>query len=139
MVETRSRSFSKLATFVTADGAILGTALSADAKTDYIQLQQQGTLSVTTGTSRWNASDNLTISEATAYIGETANSVVRVLINKNGDSVNSLSIASGQSSKSNTNEFTMVAGDYLTVDITSVGTGDSAGSDLGLILKYSFD
>ena len=33
----------------------------------------------------------------------------------------------------------MVTGDYLTVDITSVGTGDSTGSDLGLILKYSFD
>jgi len=139
MAETRSRAFSKLAKDVDATGAILGTALSSSARSDYIQLQQQGTLSVTTGTSRWNASDNLTISEATAYIGEAANSTVRVSINKNGDSVNSLSITSGQLSKSNTNEFTMVTGDYLTVDITSVGTGDSTGSDLGLILKYSFD
>lgn len=139
MVETRSRSFSKLASFVTDDGAILGNALSADAKTDYIQLQQQGTLAVTTGTARWSASEDLIISESTAYIGETANSAVRIRINKNGDSVNSLSITSGQLSNNNANEISMAAGDYLTVDITSVGSGDSAGSDLSLILKYNFN
>jgi len=62
---------------------------------------------------------------------------VNLTINKNGSSAGTLTIADGTTaSLSNTLSVSLAQGDYLTVDITQVGSS-TAGSDLYLLLTLT--
>ena len=100
-------------------------------------LTQNLTLYVMNGTARWYAPRALTIQSMTAYV-QTAptGASLNLRVNKNGSSIATPSVSAGATSGSLTGlTSTMNAGDYLTVDITQVGSS-VAGSNLSLVIVY---
>jgi hypothetical protein len=118
--------------------ASVDTAKLETTDVDYsISLTQQGTLAVTTGTARWYAPYNLATNSIKAYV-ETApvGSAISITVNKNGTSTATPSISAGATSATEiTTPITMSEGDYLTVDITAVGS-TTAGENLNIVFKY---
>lgn len=118
--------------------ASVDTAKLETTDVDYsMMLTQQGTLSVTTGTARWYAPYNIATNSIKAYV-ETApvGSAISIDIKKNGTSAATPSISAGATSATEiTSAVTMNAGDYLTVDITAVGS-TTAGANLNIVFKY---
>ena len=100
-------------------------------------LTQNGTLYVLNGSARWYAPRAVTIQSMTAYV-QTApvGSSLSLRVNKNGSSIQTPTITAGNTSGSLTGlSDTMNAGDYLTVDVTAVGSS-TAGADLNLVIVY---
>ena len=105
----------------------------------YVNLKQTGDLEVTTGTKRWySPTATTTLSKIVARV-DTApvGSDINITINKNGNSAATLTITDGSTKIiNNTPNITMVEDDYLTVDITQVGSS-TVGSDLTITFTYS--
>lgn len=100
-------------------------------------LTQNGTLYVLNGSARWYAPRAVTIQSMAAYV-QTApvGSNLELRVNKNGSSIQTPTITTGNTSGSLTGlSDTMNAGDYLTVDITAVGSS-TAGANLSLVIVY---
>ena len=101
-----------------------------------INMHQGGDLQVITGTKRWYAPFDLQISGISANLGTAADNIVGIDVKNNGVSAKTVSFSPNTTT---TNViapfFTMSAGDYLTVDITSIGT-NSVGQDLYLQFTY---
>jgi hypothetical protein len=118
--------------------ASVDTAKLETTDVDYsMMLTQQGTLAVTTGEARWYAPYNIATNSIKAYV-ETApvGSAISIVIKKNGTSAATPSISAGATSATEiTSAITMNAGDYLTVDITAVGS-TTAGANLNIVFKY---
>jgi len=102
-----------------------------------VSLNQAGELAVTTGTVRWYAPAALTVSSVVARLGTAADATVGVNIKRNGSSVRTVSLAAAATSVTGSG-FTMTAGQYLTIDVTSVGT-TAKGNDLNVQLLYTLD
>ena len=100
---------------------------------NYIQLNQAGTLEATTGTIRYVLPKNIVINAVEATLGTAASgSNCVIVLNKNGSSINTVTINDGSSTSSNTGLSLSVSdGDYLTHNITT-----ASGSDLNLIITY---
>jgi len=101
-------------------------------------LEQDGTLSVTTGTARWYAPRDIEITRIRPFVGiAPAGSALNLRVNKNGSSIHTLSVSAGQNTATSTvgTPIEISEGDYLTVDVTAVGS-TTAGSDLKLIVRY---
>ena len=101
-------------------------------------LEQDGTLSVTTGTARWYAPRDIAITKIRPFVSTApVGSSLRITVKKNGSSIHTLSVAAGQNNAANTvtTPIEVNEGDYLTVDVTAVGS-TTAGSDLKLIIRY---
>ena len=105
----------------------------------YVNLKQTGDLEVTTGTKRWySPTATTTLSKIVARV-DTApvGSDINITINKNGNSAATLTITDGSTKIiNNTPNIAMVEDDYLTVDITQIGSS-TAGSDLTITFTYS--
>ena len=101
-------------------------------------LTQNLTLYVLNGSARWYAPRALTIQSMTAYVQTAPGGAnLNLRVNKNGSSIATPTISAGATSGSLTGlTTTMNAGDYLTVDITQVGTTGSEGSNLSLVIVY---
>lgn len=98
---------------------------------DYKTYSYDGTLSLYTGTKRLYISIACTLSTVDAYLA-TASVGADVILNikKNGSSLNTLTITDGNSiSENNSFNVSFVKGDYITVDITQIGSS-TAGEDL---------
>ena len=118
-----------------ADGLEFGAASGGGGvQKDY---RYTGILYVQNGTSRLYITSNSTLDEINAYIdvGPVGNDI-GLRINKNGTSVTTITITDGTTSTTTTPNVSFVSGDYITVDITSVGT-TTAGSNLYMVLKFS--
>lgn len=99
-------------------------------------LNQQGELQLVTGTTRWYAPFDLLVTGINTKVSSSADSNISIEIKKNGSTVKSSSILAGQfSSVVSAPEFPMVEGDYITVDVTSIGTTNK-GEDLVVQFKY---
>jgi hypothetical protein len=124
---------------VTAAEISTPTTTAAKIKSDVefiANLNQQGELQVVTGTARWYAPFALEMQTIKGKLGTAADGVVGVVIKKNGISEKTLAITTGQTSADvSSPTFTMTEGQYLTVDITSIGTTNK-GSDLVVQFKY---
>ena len=118
-----------------ATGWIEAAAKSAN---NAIALNQAGELVITTGTVRWYAPSALTINSIVARIGTTADATVTAVAKKNGSTVATTSITAGQSEATNNTGFSMVTGDYLTLDITTIGSTNK-GADLNVQFLYAFN
>ena len=124
------------------DGAIgfTGSAGSAGIGVDVVNIFQQGTLIVFTGTARWYAPFNLEFQSITARVVESANDDIVIRVKKNDTLFVELEIPEDQFSvvitDNNNVVLTMTEGDYLTVDILQVGTVVQPGSDLYIQFKY---
>jgi len=91
-----------------------------------------GSLEVSAGTKRWYAPFNLEVSKINAKLGGIADADVVADVKKNGSSAQTVTVSAGNTSGTVSNPtLTMAEGDYLTVDITNVGTS-AIGSDLYL-------
>lgn len=95
-----------------------------------------GVLKATTGTSRWWVPTNLVITKVICGVNTApTGSSVNISILKNGLSVTSTSVTDGSSTSSSNVSLSLTAGDYITVDITQVGSG-TPGSDLVVTFLY---
>lgn len=103
-----------------------------------ITYSYDGILSNNTGTKRRYISASSTLATADLYaITPSSGSAINLRINKNGSSAGTVTIDSGQTSSiNNALNISLAQNDYLTVDITQVGS-ITAGSDLYMNLKFS--
>jgi|TARA_R110002153_G_scaffold43969_1_gene124054 hypothetical protein len=125
---------STLHIFKTGTGWQIATA----SPSDFTNLVQTGALTVTTGTKRWYAPKAVTISRIVARVNTApAGAAINITVNKNGSSGATLVIADGGTKIINSSpSITLAEDDYLTVDITQIGSG-TAGSDLTVTFTYS--
>ncbi len=122
------------------DFAAVGFTGSAGVGLGIVNIFQQGTLIVFTGTARWYAPLNLEFQSITARVVESANDDIVIRVKKNDNFFAELIIPEDQFSvvitDNNNDILTMNEGDYLTVDILQVGTVGRPGSDLYIQFKY---
>jgi hypothetical protein len=99
-------------------------------------MEYSGSLTTFNGTKRWWINQSFTISRILAFlsIAPTGTSV-NLRVNKNGVSEQTISISANSSSAVASTNIVLVQGDYITVDITQIGS-TVAGSDLALIFEY---
>lgn len=101
-----------------------------------INLHQGGALQVHTGTKRWYAPFNLQVTGITSRLGTAADATVGVDIKKNGVSEETYSFGANATTTTISGQtINMNADDYLTVDVTSIGTTNT-GEDLYVQFTY---
>ena len=101
-----------------------------------VQFNQEGTLAVTTGTARWYAPRNITINKIEGFLGTAgtgSSTTFATLINGSQNRTDSIS-AGSTSSTSTGLSISVNDGQYLTVDITAVGT---SAADLSVKFYYT--
>ena len=125
---------SNLHIFKTGTGWQIATA----SPSSFTNLVQTGELEVTTGTKRWYAPKAVTIDRIVARANTApVGAAINITVNKNGSSGATLVIADGGTKIINSSpSITLAEDDYLTVDITQIGS-TTAGSDLTVTFTYS--
>jgi hypothetical protein len=103
--------------------------------TQTVNMAQNGTLAVTTGVTRWYAPEAITINKIVARISTAGNAQLGIDVKKNGTSASVINIATGTYETTVTPSISMSEGDYLTVDITSVGS--TPGENLNVQIFYT--
>ena len=99
-------------------------------------LNQQGELQVHTGTARWYAPFDLEVISITGRVSASADASIDINVNRNGILIKNGSILAGQiSTIFSSSSFNMTEGQYLTVDLTQVGSTNK-GEDLVVQFKY---
>ena len=101
-----------------------------------VQFNQEGTLAVTTGTARWYAPRDITINKIEGFLGTAgtgSSTTFATLINGSQNRTDSIS-AGSTSSASTGLSISMTDGQYLTVNITAVGT---SAADLSVKFYYT--
>jgi len=99
-------------------------------------MEYNGSLEVFNGTKRWWINESFTITRILAFLSTApTGSNISIRINKNGVSTQTINVSAGSSSSVNSASISVVQGNYITVDITQVGS-TIAGSDLALIFEY---
>ena len=106
-----------------------------------VSLVQEGTLAITTGAKRWYAPRNIVVNKIIARVDTaSAGASINITINKvsgGTTTTKTMSIAAGAVKSEDTSpNLSLSADDYLTVDITQIGSGD-AGENLRLTFTYS--
>ena len=122
-----------------SDGTVTTLAAVKSATILIANISQQGDLSLITGSARWYAPFGLTITNVSPKLSTSADAAVTLVVKKNGTAQSNITIASGATTAVLTgvnNTWTMVEGDYLTMDVTSIGT-DAKGKDLVVQFKYT--
>jgi hypothetical protein len=103
-----------------------------------INLYQAGTLQTYTGTIRWYAPYNLSISSILPRVVASADQSIIVVVKKNGISAVTLTIlANATTTTAYTSGLGLAFGDYITVDVTQAGSSSQPGSDLYVQFSYS--
>ena len=119
--------------------ATLTSLATVKANTTYsTSIYQQGDLAVHTGTARWYAPANLTVVDVIPKLGTAADAGVTLEIHKNGTKVSDIAIATGDLTVvvgGSNKTWAMNDGDYLTMDVTAIGT-TAKGKDLVVQIKY---
>lgn len=130
--------------FVAGPGIQISTDPSSDPKAIKINavdktviLYQDGELSLTTGTIRWHNPANITVNKIIARLAQAADNAVTVVVKKKGIAVKTVVISANTVKKVEVANVSMIADDYLTVDINTVGTLNK-GSGLSVEFSYSF-
>ena len=103
----------------------------------FINLHQQDELSILTGTARWYAPFDLQVNTINARLGTAADATVTALIKKNDITAKTITFGANSPVANIANQtISMTSGDYLTVDVTTIGTGVK-GSNLYIQLGYN--
>jgi hypothetical protein len=100
-------------------------------------LYQDGNLKLKTGTIRWYAPAPLTISSIVARVAATSDSYIRIHVNMNGTTTNTIDITNPDVKTTDTNGFTMGIDDYLTVDVVHTGSASQPGVGLSVQFNYT--
>ena len=101
-----------------------------------VQFNQEGTLAVTTGTARWYAPRNITINKIEGFLGTAGTGSATTFATLiNGSQNRTDSISAGSTSSTSTGlSISVTDGQYLTVNITAVGT---SAADLSVKFYYT--
>lgn len=114
-----------------------GSGGGGGSSTQVANMYQAGPLVVYNGTLRWYAPFALNISTVVGRLVTAADSTVSISVLKNGTSAGTINFAaSATTSSSYTTGISMAAGDYITINVTSVGSTAYPGSNLYLQLLY---
>lgn len=131
--------------FVAGSGLLITTDPLSDPKSitfktvdKTVTLYQDGLLEATTGTVRWYNPSAVNINKITARLSEAADDTVTVLVKKNGTTVQTVNFSAGAVKQTSTVDIDMILDDYLTVDITAVGSV-ARGRGLSVEFTYSFE
>lgn len=100
----------------------------------HIQYAYDGVLAVQSGSIKLFTPDSYNCTEIVGRLGTAADANVDLVINKNDSQIDTLTILSGATSATDSASFTLVPGDFITVDIGSVGS-TAKGADLSLSFK----
>tara|TARA_B100001778_G_scaffold66405_1_gene52170 strand:- start:7752 stop:8414 length:663 start_codon:yes stop_codon:yes gene_type:complete len=124
---------------VTATGSNIENAIVKN-----IVLNQFESLETFTGTDRWYAPKNLNIQKITARLGTVADGTVTVAVRARDVTASStatttINISAGQSKTTSNVSIDLDVDDFLTVDITAVGSASAPGSNLNVIFEYTED
>lgn len=124
----------------TGAGGVTSTQVTQQIKDEvgfYLNMNQPGELSVLTGTARWYAPYVLQISVIRARLLTAADATVSINIKVNGVTQKTITFSASSTSATISNQsMSMNLGDYLTVDVTSIGD-TVKGSDLYLQFGYN--
>ena len=114
-----------------------GSGGGGGSSTQVANMYQAGPLVVYNGTLRWYAPFALNISTVIGRLVTAADSTVSIAVLKNGTSAGTINFAaSATTSSSYTTGISMAAGDYITINVTSVGSTSYPGGNLYLQLLY---
>jgi len=123
---------------VTATGGpkgAIGYTGSVGANT--ITLQQPGNLVTFVGTARWYAPFACNVTSVKPRVRIAPDAVVSINLCKNGFAISNINISTGQTSgTADTTGYVLASGDYLTVNVLSVGSTSYPGVDLYVQLQY---
>lgn len=112
-------------------------ATSADI--DFIKAYRyQNTLAINTGTKRLYLQGSYTLKSIHSFVdtAPTGSSVITD-VKKNGSSLQTITIAAGATTGSNTSlSSSFASGDYITVDITQIGSS-TAGENLYMVFTFN--
>lgn len=99
---------------------------------------QDGALTVLTGTARWYSPRDIQITKIRSHASVApAGASLNLSLKKNGSSIQTFNIAAGSTSSVNTGlTLNINEGDYLTIDITQIGSS-TAGSNLNVVISYN--
>ena len=118
---------------------VVATPTSVKAATTFnANLAQQGDLSIIAGTAKWYAPFNAKVFEVVPRLGTAADGIVNIQVQQNDSNQFAFGIPANQTSKSfigDSDVFSVASGNYLTVDVTSIGT-TAKGKDLVVQFKY---
>ena len=119
-----------------ANGEIVSLTNVRDDTIFTINLSQQGELETHTGTARWYAPFDLTITDIVARVTNSADQEIQMDVRRNGVVMKNLTITAGLFEGGNVSpSFGMAEDDYLTLDTTQVGSAIK-GSNLVVQFKY---
>jgi hypothetical protein len=110
---------------------------SAGIGLDSITLLQSGNLTVLAGTVRWYAPYDLEVISIKTRLKTAADGTVSIAINKNDQLAVNLSISANSTAGTEyTTPLSLLEDDYLTVDVTTIGSSSAPGVDLYVSFKY---
>ena len=133
----KAQAKEQITTEITAGAVATPTSVKA-ATTFNANLAQQGDLSIIAGTAKWYAPFNAKVFEVVPRLGTAADGIVNIQVQQNDSNQFAFGIPANQTSKSfigDSDVFSIASGNYLTVDVTSIGT-TAKGKDLVVQFKY---
>ena len=109
---------------------------ATEAREFYRTYAIDGNVTVNTGTARFYTYDDAVLQSVNAYIGTApVGSSLNASVLKNGSSAANLSISAGATQATASPDVSFSQGDYVTVDITQIGSS-TAGADLRINLTF---
>ena len=98
---------------------------------------QDGALTVAAGTARWYSPRAVTVTKIRTHVSVApAGATLNMTLKKNGSSISTFNIADGSTTNVTNNlNLSVAEGDYLTIDITQIGSS-TAGSNLNVVISY---
>ena len=133
----KAQAKEQITTEISAGAVATPTSVKA-ATTFNANLSQQGDLSIIAGTAKWYAPFNAKVFEVVPRLGTAADGIINIQVQQNDSNQFAFAIPANQTSKSfigDSDVFSMASGNYLTVDVTSIGTS-AKGKDLVVQFKY---
>jgi copper(I)-binding protein len=101
-----------------------------------VEMYQDGFLAIKTGTIRWYAPGNLTITKIIGRLATPSDGTVTFKIKKNDSVTNTVDIVNPATKSTDLNGFNMTVDDYLTIDVSHIGTFNAPGAGLSVVISY---
>lgn len=121
-----------------SSGAVATPSSVKAATTFTANIAQQGDLSIIAGTAKWYAPFNAKVFEVVPRLGTAADGVVTIQVQQNDSNQFAFQIPANATTKTfsgDSDVFSMASGNYLTVDVTSIGS-TAKGKDMVVQFKY---
>lgn len=119
-------------------GTLVTPTVAKDITTYVINLAQQGDLQVHEGTARWHAPFDVEMVSIKSRLNTAADANVNITIQVNDSDTLDFAIPASSTSHTfagDSDQITLSEGDYLTVDVNTVGN-TAKGTDLNIQFKY---